>query len=175
MNMMKKVQKGFTLIELMIVVAIIGILAAIALPAYQDYTIRAKVSEGLVMAEGFKTVITESTTPAELGANIAVANSSVSAANPSKYLSSIVAANTGVITLTYNRTNVGASGAIVISPFVKIGGAVTALTTAITNGTLGPVDWACRGAGVGAVATAGGMGAAAAGTMLAKYVPSNCR
>lgn len=56
---MKKVQSGFTLIELMIVVAIIGILAAIALPAYQDYTIRAKVSEGMVIASGAKATVSE--------------------------------------------------------------------------------------------------------------------
>ena len=56
---MKKVQSGFTLIELMIVIAIIGILAAIALPAYQDYTIRAKVSEGVIIASGAKATVTE--------------------------------------------------------------------------------------------------------------------
>jgi len=56
---MKKMQQGFTLIELMIVIAIIGILAAVALPAYQDYTTRAKVSEGLTLASGLKTAITE--------------------------------------------------------------------------------------------------------------------
>jgi type IV pilus assembly protein PilA len=56
---MKRIQKGFTLIELMIVVAIIGILAAVALPAYQDYTIRAKVSEVVLAASGFKTTIAE--------------------------------------------------------------------------------------------------------------------
>lgn len=58
-DLMKKTQQGFTLIELMIVVAIIGILAAIALPAYQDYTVRAKVSEGLVMASGAKATVGE--------------------------------------------------------------------------------------------------------------------
>ncbi len=57
--MLKKVQQGFTLIELMIVVAIIGILAAIAIPAYQDYTIRAKVTEGLNLADSAKTAVAE--------------------------------------------------------------------------------------------------------------------
>ena len=56
---MKRIQQGFTLIELMIVVAIIGILAAIALPAYQDYTIRARVSEGIMAAGGCKTAVAE--------------------------------------------------------------------------------------------------------------------
>jgi len=66
---MKSIQKGFTLIELMIVVAIIGILAAIALPAYTDYTVRAKVSEGVIIASGAKATIAENL------ANIAPANS----------------------------------------------------------------------------------------------------
>ena len=73
---MKRIQKGFTLIELMIVVAIIGILAAVALPAYQDYTIRAKVSEAVLAASGFKTSIAETAqsngTLASSGAGLSV-------------------------------------------------------------------------------------------------------
>ena len=96
---MKAIQKGFTLIELMIVVAIIGILAAIALPAYQDYTVRAKVSEGLVLAEAAKLAVAE-TQQANgiLAANNAAAGYTFTA---TKYVTGITIAN-GVITVTYN-------------------------------------------------------------------------
>jgi type IV pilus assembly protein PilA len=179
---MNKIQKGFTLIELMIVVAIIGILAAVALPAYQDYTVRSKVSEGMVMAESFKSTIAEATTVSELTANITAANGSVAAANPTKYLTSIAANNTagatqGVITITFNPTNVGATGTLLVSPYVKSGaGTVVALGTAIGSNppVTGAIDWACRGVGV-AAATAGNMAGAAAGTLATKYSPSQCR
>lgn len=93
--MKRTMQQGFTLIELMIVVAIIGILAAVALPAYQDYTVRARVSEAMVMAAGAKTTVAE---------NAAAANSSLAAGistfNQTKNVASInVASDTGVITV----------------------------------------------------------------------------
>ncbi len=115
---MKKVQSGFTLIELMIVVAIIGILAALAIPAYQDYTIRAKVSEGASLSGAAKTAVDVSfsesgtlaaipTTPASLG---------ISSTYTSKYVSSVSVGNSGVITVQLNAlTELGtASGGTVI-------------------------------------------------------------
>jgi type IV pilus assembly protein PilA len=101
---MKKVQQGFTLIELMIVVAIIGILAAIAIPAYQDYTIRAQVSEGMSLAAAAKTAVAETflnrgTAPLDRTAAGMTANATDT---QGKYVSGIEVAN-GVITITYGN------------------------------------------------------------------------
>jgi phosphoribosylamine-glycine ligase len=90
-------------------------------------------------------------------------------------LSSIQSDDDGVITLTYNATNVGAGGTVVISPFIKTNtSTVVTLRAGVTANTLGPVDWACAGE-FKTIATTGGMGAAAVGTMKTKYVPANCR
>ena len=151
MQIKRSIQQGFTLIELMIVVAIIGILAAVALPAYQDYTVRAKVTEGLSLAGAAKVAV------AENAANGNALDSGFTPPTGTNNVTSVgITQTTGVITVTYTAA-IGNSSTLLLTP--KSGGAALAGTaSASTIPAGGSIEWDCKG-----------------GNLAAKYRPSACR
>jgi type IV pilus assembly protein PilA len=139
---MKSIQKGFTLIELMIVVAIIGILAAVALPAYQDYTIRAKLSDVVLAASACRTTITEVYQSGSGTAPIANNWGCESASATSKYVKSIATDADGVVTVTatgFARTDID-DKAITLTPMSSTGAAMsgTSFNTSVFAWKCGP-------------------------------------
>jgi type IV pilus assembly protein PilA len=157
---MKAVQKGFTLIELMIVVAIIGILAAVALPAYQDYTIRAKMSEVILAASACRTSITEVYQTGGTPPNANGWGCENTAGGASKYVNLVTTDSNGLITVTIgtgiNAANVD-THLVTLAP--QINGAAASSATMMGSGVN---SWRC--------------GSTTDGTNLsAKYLPGSCR
>lgn len=176
-SLVKKLTAGFTLIELMIVVAIIGILAAVALPAYQDYTVRAKISEAIIAVSNAKSLMSEAfhadhVTGLTIAANDF--NSNPVQQKSSKYVKNVTINPVSPWTITVFVEASGGNGlptaidgnTLTFSPNVQ--------NIVPTTGTVGAIDWACASLTKG-TATARGFGNITIGNLPPNYAPSECR
>ncbi len=172
--MKKQLQKGFTLIELMIVVAIIGILASIALPAYQDYTVRAKVSEGVIAASAFKIGVADMYSDSGLpGIGRYAAEVVTDLPNiVNDKIAGVVIGAAGEVTLTMNSNAAtgGITALTVGTDVIEYVPSIGVPAVALANGMSGTISWNCK-----PVIPAGASGIAAATTILPKYLPAACR
>lgn len=194
-------KNGFTLIELMIVTAIIGILAATALPAYQSYTIRARITEGIGLANSARKMIsTDAHTQLELVAATNIWNAQAkNSGSISKYVLTIcidgpntgsvsgactagVLGGDGNIVITFNNTSIGSipeNSTLIYTPYIQNGGTPIPLATAL-NPDLpvdGFIDWGCASTtnNISASPTRNLPNIGGLGTLPAEYAPSECR